>query len=850
MRLVALLTWPYLRRHKLRSALTIAGIIIGVALFVAMHTANRTVMAAFQTTVDRIAGKTELQISAGETGFPEDILEKVQSHPYVRAAAPVIEAVVATGIPGQGNLLVLGVDMTGDQSLRDYDLEGGDEDVVEDPLVFLAQPDSIIVSRVFAGRNRLETGSRLPLETMDGARRFTVRGIMRAGGMVSAYGGNLAVMDVYAAQMVFGRGRMFDRIDLALQEGVGIEEGRKSLERLLGPGYQIETPESRGKHFESISTALSFSINITSVFALLIGIFIIYNSFSTAVTQRRGEIGVLRALGATRGQVLGLFLAESAAAGLIGSVLGVVCGRLMARGMTLFMSGLVEVSYGANQRPDELAAEPWLMALAVGLGVVASVLGGLLPARAAARVDPVRALQKGRTQVMTAGENRLRRRLAAAILAAALGLLVFGRGNAPFYVSYILLVVALVLFTPALALRLARMLRPAWKRLRPVEGVLAADSLIQAPRRTSATVAALMLSLAMAVGFAGIASASRGSMNAWMRGTMNFDLILTTSETLSSQSYRFPPEVAGEVASIEGVAEIQPVRFGRIMLRGRPTMMVAVDVESVARRITFQVVEGDVSRMTRLAREGRGAIVSDTLALIEGLKLGDILEIETPSGPLRIPVVGTTVDYTDQRGTILIDRELYRRWWKDDSLNIVRVYLNPGADRNAARERIQERIGARHRLFVLTGAEMRAYVERVADQWLGMTYMQLAVAVLVAILGIINSLTVSILDRRRELGVLQAVGATRAQIRHTIWMEALSIGVIGLILGLAMGTVLLYYDFYLLRLNIVGLRLDYEFPVGFSLSLIPVILGAAFVAALWPAESAVRASLVEALEYE
>src|SRR3954453_18154371 len=181
--LLRLISWPYFRKHVLRTMLTTAGIVLGVAVFVGMHTANQSVLAAFSSTVDRIAGKTELQVTAGEPGFPEEVLEKVQAAATVRVAVPVIEAVVETNFKGQGNLLVLGVDMTGDRSLRDYDLDSADDAIIDDPLVFLAQPDSIILTREFAEPNHLSVNSQLPLGTALGERRFTVRGIMKSSGL-------------------------------------------------------------------------------------------------------------------------------------------------------------------------------------------------------------------------------------------------------------------------------------------------------------------------------------------------------------------------------------------------------------------------------------------------------------------------------------------------------------------------------------------------------------------------------------------------------------------------------------------------------------------------------------------
>src|SRR5262249_1694164 len=240
--LLRLISWPYFRKHQLRTLLTTAGIVLGVGVFVGMHTANQSVLFAFSQTVDRIAGKTELQVTAGETGFGEDVLEKVQSASTVRVAVPVIEAVVDSNIKGQGNLLVLGTDMTGDRSLRDYDLETGDEAIVADPLVFLAQPDSLILSKVFADRNHLAVGNRLRLGTVDGEKAFTIRGITKASGLASAFGGNLAIMDIYAAQKMFGRGRTFDRIDLAVKPGATLAECERELATLLGPAFQIQPP--------------------------------------------------------------------------------------------------------------------------------------------------------------------------------------------------------------------------------------------------------------------------------------------------------------------------------------------------------------------------------------------------------------------------------------------------------------------------------------------------------------------------------------------------------------------------------------------------------------------------------
>ena len=848
--LLRLISWQYVRKHLLRSLLTIAGIVLGVAVFVGMHTANQSVLTAFTNTVDRIAGATQLQITAGEAGFEEEILERVQGVPEVRVAVPVIEAVAMPETRAKGNLLILAVDMTGDRSLREYALEDGDDSFIEDPLVFLAQPDSIMITREFAAENGLKANDALTLRSMDGPKRFVVRGIMKSSGLTSAFGGNLAIMDVYAAQKVFGRGRRFDRIDLAVQEGLRPEEVGKRLEQLLGAGYQVESPSSRGKQFESLSSVYGMLANITSLFALFIGMFIIYNSFAIAVTQRRSEIGILRALGATRGQIQVLFLAESAVGGLVGAGLGAGLGVLIARGMAGSLGNLLGEIYGVAQKAEEVSSDPRLLAGAVGLGLITSLVAAWIPARNAARVDPVQALQKGKFQLLTAGENRARRVLAFVFLALVALTLVYGEGRLIFYGGYFLSIFAGVLMVPTLGLWLAKGMRPLLKAIRPVEGALAADSLIQSPRRTSGAVAALALSVSLIVALGGMTQAAYASIEEWLRIALNPDMYLSPSQNLTDRSFRFPAAFAEEVVKLPGVRRTQLVRTVRVPVDGEPVMVVALEIASIRKEVRLPVVSGDGDRMYGEAAAGRGVIVSDNFALQHRRKVGEMLRLNTPEGPLELPILGTVVDYSDQKGSILLDRAVYERYWKDDSVNIIRMYLEPGVTVAQIRDRVAAQVGDRYKYFVFTNEDLRSYILKMTDQWFGLTYIQIAVAVLVSILGIVNTLTVSITDRRRELGVLQAVGGLRMQIRGTIWLEALAIGAIGLVLGWVFGAVALYYALETSARDLSGMRLEYTYPFRMALVLIPVILGSSFLSALGPAETAVRGSLVEALEYE
>jgi putative ABC transport system permease protein len=841
MRLLRLLSLPYFAKHRLRSLLTLAGIALGVAVLVAMYEANESVVAGLRQTIMQIAGAAELQVSAGDTGIPEELLDRVRSVGEVGSASPVVEAVVGTGRGGQGNLLVLGVDMTADQGIREYDL-GGSE--LDDPLVFLAQPDSIMIGGDFAARNGLAMGSRLVLETVEGARLFTVRGLLRPAGVARAFGGSLAVMDIYAAQRVFGKERKFDRIDITARRGVAVDDCRRALAAALGSGFHVDAPSERRRYFEQVLTNYRRSAGFASIFALIVGLFLIQNTLVVAVAQRRREIGILRALGATRSQIRTLFLLEGACAGLAGSLAGVIVGAglsgLAGRYVAKSLAGL----YGIIGPPAR-GVEPLVVAGAIAAGVASSVLAAVSPANAAARADPVRALQKGWYEMVPLEERRTRRMLACAAISMA-ALLLAGRLERWVVVSYVLAGLALIFLTPELASAVVRLLRPLLVRLRPVEGALAADSLLQAPRRTASVAAALMLSVAMVIGLGGIAEASYQSILDWVTGTLDADFLVAPSENLKDLTLRFPSAMERDLAAIEGLAVVQPVRTARVSVRNSQPILFAVDIPRLTRQARRRAIPVDTERIHQQAAQGRGVIVSDNFAARERLRVGDTLDLPAPGGVLSLPVLGIYKDFTDPQGTIVIDRFLYRSRWHDDTVNLFRLYIGPGASAEAVRAQVVARLGSNRSLFVFSSADLRRHVLGLAGRWFEITYAQLAIALLVTILGIANALTVSVADRRRELGILRAVGGLRRQVRIAVWMEAAAVAVVGFVLGLGFGMVNIFYALSIFS----GHALEFRFPGWLAAALLPLLVVAALVAAIMPAEAALRVPLVSALEYE
>jgi putative ABC transport system permease protein len=436
------------------------------------------------------------------------------------------------------------------------------------------------------------------------------------------------------------------------------------------------------------------------------------------------------------------------------------------------------------------------------------------------------------------------------MLFAVLISLAIGRYRPSFYVGYLAMILAGLLLTPFFSHALSKLLRYPLKLIRPVEGLLAADSLIQAPRRTSATVAALMLSLALVIGTGGVARSSYQLIDRWVSETLNPDLFVSPTESIVSQYFRFPASLQDELEHVPGVAEVQAVRRPRIPFNGLPIMLVVTEFDKLGRRIHRTVVAGDANSMDRIVGEEKAVMVSESLAKRQAIRLGQVLELNTPGGLLQLPVAGIVNDFSNQLGSILMDRKTYVRMFHDDTIDLFRVYINKDAAPEEVRRAINEGPGRNRRLFVLMNQNVRDYARGITKQWFNMTYLQLLVAVVIAVLGIVNTLTVSISDRRRELGVLRASGALRGQVRRTIWMEAAAIGMIGLILGTFIGALNLYYELGAIGDDMAGFSLQYMFPSSVAAILVPIILGSAFGAAILPAETAVRGSLIEALEYE
>ena len=843
--------------HRLRTILTILGISLGVAVLFAVRTANLTLLNSLTVTVEKLAGKATLQIVGDEGGFPEEVWDTVRDIPGVRVAQPVIEVLANIAFADEGRLLIVGVDMLGDRELREYQFdEEGSE--IADPLVALAQPDSILISRTFAEKYQLADGDKLPLYTAKGRKEFVVRGIFRPVGVGEIFDGQIAVMDVFNAQYIFSRGRNIDRIDLMNEPEVGVDELAARIQARLPAGIEVTPPTARGQGIEKAVSAMRIGMLIASFIALLVGVFIIFNTFTIAVNQRWKEIGVLRAIGVERRNIQTMFLVEALVMGMVGSVAGIGLGYLLAVGAERLLSEVAAqiFSFVATQQPPVFRPDYALTSFAIG--TVTSLIGAWLPSRAATRLDPILALHniETRQRETVLGNGRL----ALGVVLVTAGLLCVA--YAPLRVSLdyqfiypLLMIAGLILILPKLAELVARLLRPVMDRFFGTEGVLAVESMIQSPRRTSATVGALMIGLSFVFSTTSYVRSYQLTVDQWMKRFINADLIISTSEMARSRTYHFSEDLGRRIATIPGIKRVENVRFLFVPYASDSIAVVAFEMDGWFARVTDPIDVGDVDAARRALIAGEGVLVSRNLTTRYGLDIGDTLSLQTPTRPFNFPIVGIIDDYTSEKGAVFFDRRIYREYWNDAAVDMIDVNLEdsvrmtPGGI-GAVRDQIQQMIRGEHRAFIYTNTEYRKWVLDLINGFFVINYMQTAVAVIIAALGIVNTLIISVTERRRELGVLRAIGGLRRQIGSMILLEAAVMAVVGVVSGTLAGMMNTLFLVRTAASMVGGYTIPFRFPVGMVLLALPLTILISLLAAWWPARKAVNLNVVEAIGYE
>jgi len=858
-RLLKTISWRHAARHRARTALTFSGIALGVAVIIAIAVVNRSLTTSFRSTIDRIAGKAVLQVANGESGIPEALFPSVRDTPGVEHAAAAVEGFLpVVGAPGE-RLFVYGVDLLTDSALREHRFVGP-QFGFDQALDFIAQADSIALTESFARRLGIQLGATITLLSTEGRRVYAVRALLKEQGAARVFGGNFALMDLPVAQRALGKEGKLDVVDLTVEEGESIERVQARLRERLGGAAEVERPEKRGEQIELLLTSFRVGLFFVSLIALFVGFFLIYNTVSVSVVQRRREIGTLRCLGMKRGELMRLIVAEALFLALCGSVAGVALGWLLARFALIAVGetvgnlfSLVALVGGDLSTRD--------LGIAVGSGVTVAVLAALHPAWQAIRISPLENARQAAWQPPGRDRGSLATRLGALSLIASPVLLLIAPGvDDPVrkfsvgVVGMLVFLLALAFFCPAMidhAVRWFWQSALQWRVSRWVEARLAADSLRRSPVRSGITVATMLISLAAIFTIAAFVNSVRGSLLAWVDQMVTADLIVSSgARTAGPGNVPLREDLLPRLKEIPGVAIVDLYRLIRSTYEGKPILVESFSALESARVRTLPMVEGEGARALREMGEGRGVIVSESFQSKFGKGRNDEVELLTPSGSVIFKVIGVYIDYSADSGSVLLDRALYKRYWRDDLVDAYDLWLAPGADQQRIIETIRASYGERYQLFVSTHRELKEAVVRIMEQSFVVNYAVEIVAVVVAIFSVINTLLASILDRTREIGVLRAIGATRAQMRRIVVLEAGWMGLIGGALGLFAGSVMAYHHVVYNTKVLTGWTFQFYYPYDVAVFSIIAAVLLCLAAGYVPAKRAAAIPIVAAIGYE
>ena len=837
-----------LREGRLRTIVTIVAVALGVAIALAIDLANATAVDSFASSVNVVASRVNLQILGIGRGFDERTLLRVAALPGVISAAPVIEDNIVIGAqrghPQAGEVLrVLGVDLL--QPLpRDAGTPARSADISADTLV---NGRGAVISARVAKRWHLQVGSRF--STLAGARSvsLTVAGILPPS--VVGIDSSVVFVDIATAQDMFDKVGLLDRIDCVVDQN-HLVRTFAAVRKVIPPGARAIEPRVRTGEIRRMLQSFQLNLDALSAIALVVGMYLIFNTVAIAVVQRRPEIGTLRALGATRKQIFAAFLIEGGALGCAGSILGLALGAALARFSVAAVAHTVQTLYvGIGAGRVDWDPIPILKAFA--LGIVLAVVAAIVPALEAARVPPALAMRAAGFEPRSPHFARNAAVAGALTLVAALlvssgpplgGIPAFG------YLAGIMIIAGGSLCVPLVIANASALGR---RFLRDAPALLAAGNLGGALRRESVAVAALGIAVAMMTAVAILIGSFRTTVVTWADEVLSADLFVRTlGPSDASAEARFSPRVLRAIERVPGVADVHALRSITIPFRGRLTELDAIDFGQLRRHETIQFLGIlDVQGLLRGAAGMREVFVSEPFATRFRVRPHDSIVLDTPSGRVRFEIAAIFNDYSTESGIIMLDRSTFERLFHDDTVDSIAIWATSGANILDLRTRVIRSV-LPLRIDIDTNRELRDLVVQIFNRTFAITYALYLISVAIALLGVVSTLFALVLERRREIGILRYLGLRARDVRRMILVEAAFVGFLGGLTGIGLGFLLALLLIFVINRQAFGWLIDLHVPWEFLCVSLAVVVLAALVAGIYPAGVAARIRTAEAIRTE
>ena len=850
-----------LRTRPTRMLLSTFGIVLGVATILAISITNQTALESVKRLFSDTAGKANLVVvnaSAESSILSEKILRQVQENPQIASAVPSIH--INTLLADQvntpeiglsffgsevGGLTIYGIDPALDPNVREYTLVEGS---------FLSQdPNSseVVLVETFAEDNDIQVGKAIEIVTENSLEKLEVVGLIAKEGPGQLNNGAFGVMQLPTAQKYFFREDELDQIDILVapgyQEKSKLDQVKLAIQQQVGQDFSVIYPASQGERMTQMLESYQIGLNFLSGTALFVGIFLIYNAFSMTVVERTREFGMLRTIGMTRAQVTRQVLVEAALLGIIGSLLGLLLGIFLARGLSRLMELMLNQDLTGIQVPQEAI----LTGILVGL--FAAILAAAIPALQAGRISPLEAL---RIRGNIKEGWFVRRSWIIGILLLGLSTIILVLNPFPYDVQFRMgsivvfsLFIGGTLIIPGSVSIWERILRPLIQLLYRSSGRLGSSNIQRAKLRTTLTVAALMIGVAMIIIVWVMTGSFKGDLDQWLEGYIGGDLYVTSSLPIGRDVWK-------KLEAVPGVAGATPVRYFEISWQPQPSVdetlvYMAVDPYSYNQVTSFVFSEylADEGTALRELAAGDSVFISSVLAEKYALQPGDEISLLTKTGPRGFKIAAVVVDYYNQGMVVNGSWVDMNRYFRLKDANAFLVKVDEGSDPQAVQTLIEDRYGKIERLVVASNQSLLTRVTALLNQAFGMFDVLALIALFVGFLGIMNTLTMNIMERTQEIGMLRSVGMTRSQVIFMVLAESAQIGLIGGIFGVTFGLILARI-FMLAMTAMSGYKLDFILPPDRIVIALVIALVVSQVAALLPAVRAARLGILEAIHYE
>lgn len=834
----------FLLRHPWQFGLSVLGIALGVAIVVSIDIANYSSATAFNLSMNAVAGKSTHQITGTAEGIPDSLYRFFKKEKGIRNIAPVIESYVSIPDSNKRVFKLLGVDIFAERPFRDYlsqtgiSLNGGLKD-------FLTLPNSVILSKESLDKLKKVIGDTLTVLINGKQKVLYITGIINEDEQNRSALENLFITDIASAQELTGKNDKIDYIDLIINN---VQE-EQQIKSLLPDGYQLQKSGSRSETAEQMLEAFNINLTSLSLLALIVGLFLIYNTMTYSVVQRRVLIGTLRSIGVTSKEISGMILREALIMGIIGTVTGFIAAYFISKILIIFISQTInDLYYVVSVR--EIYISPMIILKGAGLGIIATLLSAIYPAREASRVHPRSAM------IRSEQESSLLRRVPRMsitgvifMIAGAVILLIPSHNIWLSYFGILPVIIGFALMAPLIIIMVEKIFSPLYKKLFGITGKMASRSVLQNISRTYIAIAALALAVAATVGVGIMIGSFRSTVINWLEARLNADIFISAPSLISRRNDAVLPEEI--LSKIKALDEVSDYNFYRELILPQDGKEYHIIASGISKRSYsgFQFKEGDPNEVWEKFENGE-VFLSEPFAYKNDIGLGENIKLKTDNGLQDFKVAAIYYDYASDQGLITMNYDQFRKYWNAEGISGISIFVKEGNTIDSVKDKIQTLGTDGQQLVVRTYKYLLDSSMEIFDRTFLVAKVLQILSVIVAFIGILSSLMSLQLERRRELGILRANGLLPSQLFKIVMLQTFLMGFTAGVIALPLGNVLAAILVYIINKRSFGWTMQFEVMPSILIEALVLSIAAALLAGIYPGYKMSKTSPSNALKEE